>query len=123
MEQLEDEEQEDDYFIVDDEEDFLQDVESSSQTVGNTLYSDEEDVQSSSSESDDSADESYDDCSYAETPGRGRSRSRVAETPAATARVTRSHSRHPLQIGVAVDHLLQSNWHIEKEADLDLVQN
>ncbi|KAJ6024925.1 hypothetical protein N7540_005722 [Penicillium herquei] len=92
-EHLGDTEQEEDYFIVDDEDDLLEDFESSSQTVDNSVYEDEEDVQSISSESTDSADESYDDCSYAEPSVRKRSRSRAAETPTAPARVTRSQSR------------------------------
>ncbi|KAJ5718700.1 hypothetical protein N7488_004346 [Penicillium malachiteum] len=90
---LEDGEREDDYVIVDDKEDSLDDVKSSSHSVGNSVYSDEEDIQSSSSESDDSADDSWDDCSYTESPVRGGSCSRVAENPFATARVTRSQSR------------------------------
>ncbi|KAJ5638801.1 hypothetical protein N7528_001191 [Penicillium herquei] len=104
MEQLEDGKQEDDYFIVDDEDDFLDEVESSSQTIGNSLYSDGEDVLSSSSESDDSADESYDDCSYAESslasPDPSLEQDQSLSLPP---------QGHPHRIGVAVDHLLQFN--------------
>ncbi|KAJ5720339.1 uncharacterized protein N7483_008273 [Penicillium malachiteum] len=104
-EQLVDEEQEEDYFIVDEDEDFLDDVESSSQTVDNSVYSDEEDAQSTSSESTDSADDSYDDCSYPEpsqlaSPDLSLEQDQWLSLPV---------QGHPRPTGVAVDHLLQLN--------------